>query len=68
MSICIPTAQHRNDTVIIVTKSSFMPWLVWLGGVSAHLTTERLPIDYQSGHIPGLRAMSPVRGMQEATD
>ena len=45
-----------------------MPWLVWLGGLSAGLRTKPKShqFDSQPGHTPGLRTRSPVGGVREA--
>ena len=44
-------------------KSGSKPWLVWLSGLSAGLQTKGLLVQFQSGHMPGLWARSPVGGM-----
>ena len=48
-------------------KNQLVPWLVWLSGLSTGLRSKGLPVDSQSGHIPGLWVRSPVGGMPEAT-
>ena len=50
------------------SESSYQPWLVRLSGLSATLWTKGRWFDSWSGHMPGLQAMSPVWGMQEATN
>ena len=43
-----------------------LPCLVWLSGLSVCEPKGR-HFDSQSGYLPGLQAMSPVGGVQEAT-
>ena len=51
-------------------SQTFSPWLVWCGSVDwaqvCQLKGHRF--NSQSGHMPGLQARSPVRGMWEATN
>ena len=35
---------------------SYMPWLVWLSGLSASLRTKGLPVRFQSGRMPDVQA------------
>ena len=48
------SVNHRN-------RISVKPWLVWLSGLSVGCKPEPL-VQSQSGHMPGLRAMSPSGG------
>ena len=48
-------------------KHLISPWLAWLGALSAGLQTQESPVDSWLGHMPGLRATSPVGDMWEAT-
>ena len=48
--------------------SQVMPWLVWLSGLSGSLRTQRLPVQFQVGRMPGSQARSPFGGVQEATN
>ena len=41
-------------------KKKIRPQLVWLSGLSAGCETKGRRFDSQSGHVPGLRARSPV--------
>ena len=39
------------------------PWLVWLSGLTMGCEQKGCQLDSQSGHMPGLWARSPVRGV-----
>ena len=46
---------------------SLRPWLVWLYGWMPDWEPKGRQFDSQSGHMPGLRARSPLGGAWEAT-
>ena len=46
---------------------AMLPWMLWLSGLSTGLRTKGHWFNSQSGHVPGLRARSPVGDTQEAT-
>ena len=50
--------QRRNSSLL--PDSSISPWLLWPRGASSSQS------DFQSGHMPGLRARFPVEGLWEA--
>ena len=50
----------------IVKKKNSSDWCGSVGWASAHKEKGRW-FDFQSGHVPGLRARSPVGGVREAT-
>ena len=56
-----------QSVVTFTLKMLFLPWLVWLSGLSAGLQTKGSLVDSQSGHMPGWQAGSPVGGAREAT-
>ena len=58
-------------TAKYVTSSSidqqFLPWLVWLSGLSVTYEPKGRVFNSQTEHVPGLQARPSVGGMQEAT-
>ena len=55
------------EGILFIKVNVFLPWLVWLTGLSAGLQTKGSLVESQSGHMPGLRARSPVQGTWEVT-
>ena len=48
-------------------KKTLKPWLVWLSGLALAWESKGCWFDSQSGHVPELRARSPVGGTWETT-
>ena len=63
---CFPPS--LSPSLPLFLKSTSIPWLVWLSGLSASLQTERSPIDSQSGHMPGLLTGQVVSCKRQLTD
>ena len=48
-------------------RSQSQPWLVWLNGLMLAWEHKGHRFNSQSGHMPGFRARSPIRGAWEST-
>ena len=58
-----PGVGKAHSALQALLKMHRRPWLVWLSGLCTGLQAKGHRFKSQSGHMPGLPAMSPVGGM-----